>query len=1258
MARISSVALGGFYATPPSVVSLLAGMVRGDNLRILDPCAGEGAALEGLAQVWGKRLKAVYACELERGRFVKLKARMEAARMEAISWNARNNLEGDAFRIRFDGAGATVLFLNPPYDYDRDHGRLEEKFLVRFVDACAIGGILLFIVPFYALKASAKTIAKHFEQVVCFRFPEPEFQEYKQVVLIGRRRQETTFGCDEDLKAQIELWSESAADIPVLGEVDYLVDASPSRDVAYRNAFHQWTMESADVKQVFASYEPWTRVVRRRPQSVVEVQSSIPLTDLLLRRYPVVTPPRPAHIAAGIASGIFNGEQLTAPNFPNILVKGVFEKEFKTVEVKERKGGGSAEVQVQQPKLVVTVLDLSKQTYATLPSTRTNATEPCEMGVPDLLQHYGASLTGVLEKNCPIQYDPRVHAGDIQLPELARPLFTAQAHAARALIRVLGESNKASRKGKAVFLLGEIGCGKSSCALAVGSYLRAQNMLVMCPPHLLSTWQDEVRKVTPEVECLVLGDVEDVDHFAALPAGRRRIALLSREAAKLGHARESVKGQCPSCGQPVPLGDLAKKRAKCDYQSIVWGNPRYASVIEPLAHLLEPTCLHSNSIQRILGGAAGVARRKRYQKRPGNRFPGIPADFFDSILPELVYSEGLDYTPYGKHAGFVAIDLLVAILHALQDDMRTAYCARVLFSRFRVSYSYENRAASLAQLIKDPELRAEVLKDVYPPRKAGIWASVYDSSETDAARVARLRHDISFGTNTPVKCEESDVIWVGGTGPATVQAALMVLDRLVAMSNPQLGEPCGEYLFQAVPEPRRMSLAKYITRKYKNLFDFFVLDECHEYANEDTSQGVSAHRILSLGMPAILMTGTIMNGYATSLFSNMWSASPGFREEFEHDESGAFVNRYGYLKQIVEEKEASKVVGYGSVSDKKERSSRTVGVAPGILPLFLFKHLLACSVTLHKDDLAQDLPECTQERVPIEMPLELERPFSRLINAIKRAIQEDRFNPELSGKLFGQLSELPSYLDRATADMGNMPDGSFELRYPESVGSQRVAVEAPLPADWISPKEAWMIEKVKAELAEGRNSMVFAWHVSGKYNGSDEKHTERSILLRLARLIREHCGAVVTVMHADKVPPKKRLEWIDKQVKSGMQVLVTNPVAISTGLNNLVHFCTEIWMENPAVNPNHYRQSIGRVDRIGQTRQTRIFFPVYRSTHSDLNLQERLYDLLLRKVAVATSTDGLDNDSILAAAGLGDDDSMMSLSIGRQIWAMLTGEES
>lgn len=54
--RLAAQAKMGYYPTPPSVISLISEMlvINGKgNIRILDPCAGEGTALNQIGEILG-----------------------------------------------------------------------------------------------------------------------------------------------------------------------------------------------------------------------------------------------------------------------------------------------------------------------------------------------------------------------------------------------------------------------------------------------------------------------------------------------------------------------------------------------------------------------------------------------------------------------------------------------------------------------------------------------------------------------------------------------------------------------------------------------------------------------------------------------------------------------------------------------------------------------------------------------------------------------------------------------------------------------------------------------------------------------------------------------------------------------------------------------------------------------------------------------------------------------------------------------------
>jgi hypothetical protein len=842
------------------------------------------------------------------------------------------------------------------------------------------------------------------------------------------------------------------------------------------------------------------------------------------------------------------------------------------------------------------------------------------MGLDDLITHYGPSLLDVMNQQCPVMYDPARDAKRQPLARSKRRPYEAQKHAAKALLSLLGGPGLTTqqRRGKAAILLGELGVGKSTTSLAVGLTI-AKRMLVMCPPTLLKTWTDETRAMAPNAEIRILSDISDVDAIVDVPEDKFLVAIVSREKAKLGHGWVSVTGPgCPKCGAALPAGDLAKKRVCCDAEPLQLGD-NLARDAFALALRLAPVVPSNPSVYSLLEGRHLRSWLKRLEADEFRaKWPGFDPAWVTRTLAHTVEKIMAASTEN-------AVKLMGRLLLADYQPERIASLARTFGSR--PDYYSSDIARELCMLLPPGPLQDEI-------KTLAFSRSSYATFDSYLKTAIERGLDGKLG-----KIEIADgLLTLDNHEAGSLELAVAVLSKLGVCGRFLRGRECGEPLFQAVPEPARYPLSKYIARRHPHMFDFLVLDEGHEFQNGDTAQSHAAHRLTALGIPTILQTGSIMNGYAASLFVNLWHLSADFRSEFGRDEIQRHIDRYGYRKQIAtdRDKESGKVVEFGAVTDRVQRTTRNVGEAPGILPLFLFRHLLKISVTLQKADLAINIPPCRQIKEEVELSPKLEKYFNVLQSNLISQIRKDMFVPGVAGKLFGALAELPSYLDRATSDTGNQDDGSYEIRYPKALGAALVASAKPLPASTLLPKEEWMVAKVKAELAEGRNVMVFAWHLN--------------LLPRLARILEKETGEKVAVLYADKVPTQKRQDWIQTNiVDKGVRILVANPVAISTGLNNLVHFATQIWMENPACNPITFRQAIGRIDRLGQLLETRIYIPVY----AKARVAEMLYKLFMRKVAVSIAADGLDNESALLAAGGGEDAQLMGMSIGKQLWALL-----
>lgn len=1182
MARLESVAVAGYYPTPVSVLSLIGSCFEkrqhGDWSKpsLLDPCAGEGEALASIAKAIDTNK--IHGIEMEKNRFEKLRG-----------VNYSGSTHGDAFMVDIKGARADVLYLNPPYDVDHVFGRLEQRFLDRFKQVLQESATLVFVVPHYALAASVETLCSEFANLECFRFPDAEWDAYKQIVLFATKRKEEAFLRDDDAATLITKWAKDANSIPLLEE------GCTSRKLTTHGYVGHLTARAVDMVAIKKEMKVWYQTGRKgSTEMVFGVLPSGSSATSMNRTYTLATPPRPAHIAAGLAAGVFNGVVVNPDSnkeLPPIMLKGVFNKEFQTVEEKQNKNGETTSVvQVQQPRLITTVLDMNTYKYTTVVNSAeiTGSTDIEKMTMADILDNYGRGLMSAMLQQCPVIHDPTSPTNiPVPVAALARPLFPAQHEGVQALVKILGGPGLSirRRRNKGAFLLGEIGSGKTSVALATAKTLGAGKTVVLCPPHLLDGWLEQIQLVTPEVKAVVLNTPSDIDAVARMDGPV--IAILSRETAKLGHAYIGVTKRCPKCHGDLPLDektnkpmDVASKRLRC-------------------AH-----------VRRVYKGKFKSIAARVEQLRKGSNID-IARLVVDCVKEKqlAIASKILAFRP--------SPSLIITAVNALPA--------------MREAYSEEDRTMRNWLLLSGSDEVFEFAKTVIPP---GRFTGYGSYGESFHSLYTEEKHGYGSDVNRDHTTKKLQFM---GTDVGSSDHLRLAMELIKPHGRKVL---CKEPLFQAIPEPRRTPLASYIVRRHRGLFDLMLMDEGHEYSTSGSAQEIAAHRLTSLGIPTILMTGSIMNGYAESLFSNMWALSAEFRKSFGRDDLKLFVDIYGYRRVITEDRnEKGEVISFGSQSDRVQRNSRNSGRAPGVLPLFLFQHLLPMSVTLHKRDMATSIPSCTEHAVHIEATASQMGQFRSIKGALVARMRQDLFKEGRAGKLLGALASLPSFFDLNTTDTGNdgdTGDRSFVVQYPETVeGGGVIARATPTTADVLTPKEEWMLEKIRSNIAAGRNTMVFGWHTVS--------------LARISRLVEKHVGVNCPILEASKVPTKTRQAWITKEiVKKNQKVMVTNPVAVQTGLNNLIHFSDVIWMENPACNPIVYRQANGRVDRIGQTLPTNIWFPIYSDT-----MQAALHNLLFRKVAVSLSTDGLDAESTMAAAGIGEDAEFSSLSVGRFLYQMV-----
>ena len=167
----------GFFPLPAAeVVRLRNWLAFPEQFSALDPCVGDGAAFAQL--VHGARARP-YGIEIDA-------YRAEQARAGDIE-----TLQADTMEVRCAAESLSLLYLNPPYDWEAgasNNQRLEFVFLEHTYRWLKPTGVLLFVVPQHRLAKSARLLSEQFTDLRVYRLTEPACLQFKQIVVLASRR--------------------------------------------------------------------------------------------------------------------------------------------------------------------------------------------------------------------------------------------------------------------------------------------------------------------------------------------------------------------------------------------------------------------------------------------------------------------------------------------------------------------------------------------------------------------------------------------------------------------------------------------------------------------------------------------------------------------------------------------------------------------------------------------------------------------------------------------------------------------------------------------------------------------------------------------------------------------------------------------------------------------------------------------------------------------------------------------------------------
>lgn len=309
MARIASQSQGGFYATPSEEVALICNRLKikqGSLINMLDPCAGEGAALKQM----GDHLITLGANPHMYG------VELEEERAESAKQLLNRVVKGGYETLRATNEVFSYLWINPPYDQARNGDRMELNFLRNLTAPnkyLQTGGLLGFCIPQHVLVDCAQLLAFRFENIRVYRFTDKNYPNFSQVVVFGYRMKGK--GDPKQVKATkewlIEMGEGGPELLPTLDADDGVLFNIPE-SAGEVKMFRGYLLDPVEIAMDIDSSPGW--------KSFENLLMPASLRNDAKLKSPIL-PLKPTHMATAIAAGAVGG------NMTNHILVGLTQKE-------------------------------------------------------------------------------------------------------------------------------------------------------------------------------------------------------------------------------------------------------------------------------------------------------------------------------------------------------------------------------------------------------------------------------------------------------------------------------------------------------------------------------------------------------------------------------------------------------------------------------------------------------------------------------------------------------------------------------------------------------------------------------------------------------------------------------------------------------------------------------------------------------------------------------------------------------------------
>ncbi len=1086
MSRLQNKIQMGYFPTPPSVVELIAAHLQppsGQPYRILDPCVGEGIALAMLAERLGGE---TYGIELDR------------ERAHEAQLHVQQVLAGDFadMRLPTNPTGVSLLFLNPPYDADERAGkRLELHFLRETEDWLMPGGILIYIIPQFRISEHiARRLSSGFERIAVYRFPDEDYERFRQVVIFAVKRAQRR----ADHASLLALLQAQHSALPALtSDCDAPYPIPPATDAP-------WFFRSLDVPPEMMADEATRAGVFTGP-AWSDLMNPRTLSD----KRPIM-PLRRGHVGTMAAAGAIDNAEIQKDD-KRLLIKGRLKKLLIECTDKADEEAGIQRF-VEQFDAQIVTLDLT---------TGDTLNVRGEGPLREWLTAWMNELANVIvEKYQPrhrMTYDDlscfaQVVASHSRFRELpgrnATGLFESQKHVvAASLRRLLAPDDEAvnqylwdclpqnrrptpkgvmhvlhcgywqaKRKlrraldgaGEYVIVQGEAGTGKTTIAASLAHFLKLLvarrqpfPVVVVCPPHLVEQWPAEIKAIVPMAQAVEVRTIRDLrayaQNFQRLEPSTLSVAIISSEMLKRGS------------GWTLAVVHLPKRLKVTNAK----GEPLFAAVEDALRKYIEASTPQAQ--------AKWLTEAQMQMDKTGH---------------SVVVGDGEDWVHAAKR---------VIAERSRHDLFACPRCGNIV-------YENDERGRQLIPVTDANYFDGRKLK-------------------CNALLKKRVRRTKANGHTEWVEDET------------------------------ECGEPLyqwwrGQFSRELVTDTPTYPLAEYIRRQMPQWVELAIFDELHENKSQSSDRGHAFGALAAASKRALGLTATVFGGMATSIFYLLYRLDAPLRREFTWREGQRFAALYGVLERIIKEMDqgTDDDVAVGAYTGLRRTQTYTKEL-PGVSPALAVR-LLDRFIFLTLADLGYQLPAYDEIPVALTMQKDQRKRYDHIEDALLAAAKQD----------FSLMSE---YLQT----MLLYPDACWR-ELTTSVGAWKA-----LPADHLYPKEQWLVETCCAEKAAGRKALLYVQFTDTK----DIQPRLKDMLVK---------SGVRAIIMPD-IEPRRRMDWMRRKLKEGMELLIVNPLRIQTGLN-LVAFPTIIYYQ---ISYSLYlvHQASRRSWRLGQTEPVKVYFPLYRN---------------------------------------------------------------